>query len=348
MLFVSVVSSSGKPLMPCHPARARELVRNGRAARRFNKGMFYIKLIDREDGETQKIAVGIDPGSKREGITVKSSAHTFLNIQATAVSWVKDAIETRRNMRRSRRNRKTPCRPNRLNRSRGSLPPSTKARWQWKLRIARWLARLYPITCFVVEDIAAQTKKGARRWNVAFSPLECGKRWFYEHIAKLARLETKQGYETKELRDAHELKKSSRKLAEIFTAHCCDSWVLANWFTGGHQKPDSTRMLVIEPLRFHRRQLHRLQPETGGARKPYGGTRSNGFKRGSLVQHVKHGLVYVGGCLKDRISLHSLFDGKRLTQTAKTKDCSFLAYNSWRTRLLPQLKLGVSGAEVSL
>ena len=348
MLFVPVVSSSGKPLMPCHPARARELVRNKRALRRFNKGLFYIKMLDREDGETQKVAVGIDPGSKREAFTVKSTAHTFLNIQAHAVTWVKDAIETRRNMRRSRRNRNTPCRANRLNRSRGGLPPSTKARWQWKLRIARWLAKIYPITCFVVEDIAAKTKKGARRWNAAFSPLEVGKRWFYEQMSMLAKLETKPGYETKELRDAHGLKKSKSKLSERFDSHCVDSWVLANWFTGGHTKPDSTRMLVMEPLRFHRRQLHRLQPETGGSRKPYGGTRSNGFKRGSLVRHLKHGLVYVGGCLKERISLHSLFNGKRLTQTAKTEDCLFLAYNSWRTRLLPQLKLGVSGAEAYL
>jgi hypothetical protein len=65
MRYVPVVSASGKPLMPCHPARARELVRNGKALRRFNRGMFYIKLTEREDGETQPAAVGIDPGSKK-------------------------------------------------------------------------------------------------------------------------------------------------------------------------------------------------------------------------------------------------------------------------------------------
>lgn len=332
--------------MPCHPARARELVKAGRALRRFNKGMFYIKMLDREDGGTQPIAVGIDPGSKREAFTVKSAAHTFLNIQAHAVTWVRDAIETRRMMRRSRRNRNTPCRANRHNRSIGGLAPSTKARWQWKLRIAKWLANLYPVSCFVVEDIAAETRKGQRKWNRSFSPLEVGKCWLYGQITELARLETKQGYDTKQLRDFHGLKKSNSKLSERFDAHCVDSWVLANWFTGGHTKPDSERMLVIEPIQFHRRQLHRLQPETGGIRKPYGSTRSNGFKRGSLVQHIKHGLVYVGGCLKDRISLHSLFDGKRLTQTAKTEDCSFRTHNSWRSHLLSWLKPEVSGAEV--
>lgn len=219
MLYVLVVSSTGKPLMPCHPARARELVRSGRAVRRFDRGLFYIRLLDRADGDVQPVACGIDPGSKKEGLTVKSEAHTYLNLQADAVTWVKDALETRRNMRRARRFRKTPCRAPRFNRSRVGLPPSTKARWQWKLRICRWLSRLFPIETFVVEDIKAHTR-GGRRWNCSFSPLQIGKDWFYGELEKLGRVETKQGYETKELRDAHGLKKTGRKLAEVFEAHC--------------------------------------------------------------------------------------------------------------------------------
>jgi len=332
MLYVPVVSSTGKPLMPCHPARSRELVRQKKALRRFNRGVFYIRLIDRADGEVQPIAVGIDPGSKKEGFTVKSEAHTYININADATTWVKDAVETRRNMRRARRFRKTPCRANRKNRARGGLSPSTKARWQWKLRLCHWLARLFPITRFVVEDIKAVTK-GKRRWDASFSPLEVGKQWMYGELWKIAPVETKQGWETKEFRDAAGLKKTSRKLADVFEAHCVDSWVLANWYTGGHIQPESTRLLCITPLRFHRRQLHRLQPETGGVRKPYGSTRSLGFKRGSLVKHVRLGLVYVGGFRKDRISVHSVATGKRLTQQAKPSDCQFLCFNSWRYRL---------------
>ena len=346
MLYVPVVSSTGKPLMPCHPARARELVRQRKAVRRFNRGMFYNRLVDRANGEVQPIALGIDPGSKKEGFTVKSEAHTYLNINADAVTWVKDHVETRRQMRRARRYRKTPCRANRKNRARGGIPPSTKARWQWKLRLCRWLANLYPISVFVIEDIKAVTK-GRRRWDVSFSPLEVGKQWMYAELAKIAPVETKQGYETKELRDTVGLKKIGSKLAEVFEAHCVDSWVLANWYTGGHVRPDNTRLLCVTPLRFHRRQLHRLQPETGGIRKPYGGTRSLGFKRGSLVKHVKLGLVYVGGFLKNTLSLHSVATGKRLTQTAKPSDCLFLACNSWRTRLLPMAQArGVRREEV--
>jgi hypothetical protein len=56
MKYVPVVGATGKALMPCHPARARQLVRVGKAVRRFDKGLFYIKLTEREDGEAQTVA----------------------------------------------------------------------------------------------------------------------------------------------------------------------------------------------------------------------------------------------------------------------------------------------------
>ena len=95
--------------MPCTSYRADALIQKGKALRRFNRGLFYIKLTEREDGEVQHIAVGIDPGSKKEGFTVKSGKHTFFNLQADAVTWVKESEETSSMMRRSRRSRKCPC-----------------------------------------------------------------------------------------------------------------------------------------------------------------------------------------------------------------------------------------------
>ena len=334
-MYVPVIDANQQPLMPTTPSRARRWIASGKATGFWKRGVFCVRLnVEPSVRETQPIAVGIDPGSKREGFTVKSEAHTYLNLHVEAVTWVKDAVEVRRNMRRVRRYRKTPYRANRKNRARGGLPPSTKARWQWKLRLCHWLAKLFPITRFVVEDIKAVTK-GKRRWDASFSPLEVGKQWLYAELTKLAPVETKQGYETKELRDAEGLKKTKNKLAEVFEAHCVDSWVLANWYTGGHVTPDNTSMLFVKPLRFHRRQLHVLQPTIGGVRKPYGGTRSLGFTRGSLVKHQRHGLAYVGGCSPTGISLHSLTggrDGGRLCRNAKPTDLMFLTYASWVTR----------------
>ena len=150
---------------------------------------------------------------------------------------------------------------------------------------------MFPIVRFVVEDIAAVTKKCQRRWNKSFSPLEVGKNWFYEQLRKLAPVDTKKGYETKELRDAAGLKKTSKKLDETFEAHAVDSWVLANSYTGGHIKPDNTKILCVAPIDFRRRQLHLLQPAKGGERRRHGGTRSLGLQRGSIVKHPKHGMA---------------------------------------------------------
>jgi hypothetical protein len=191
---------------------------------------------------------------------------------------------------------------------------------------------MYPLIAFVVEDIKAKTL-GRRRWDASFSPLEVGKKWFYAELEKLALVTTKSGWDTKLMRDAFGLKKTSDKNAEKFSAHCVDSWVLANSITGGHEKPDNTSLLLLVPLRFHRRQLHYLHPGKGGIRKNYGGTRSLGFKRGSLVKHIKHGLTYIGGTIRDRLSLHSVQTGKRLCQNAKPGDCKFLTFNSWRAAL---------------
>lgn len=318
--------------MPTKPSRARRWIKSGKATPFWKRGVFCVRL-NQEPSErnTQEIAVGVDPGSQREGYTVKSEAHTYLNVQADAVTWVKDHVKTRREMRRGRRFRKTPCRKPRFNRMRGSIPPSTKARWGWKLRVCRWLTQLYPVTRFVVEDIKARTK-GQRHWDASFSPLEVGKQWFYSELTKLAPVETKQGWETKELRNSLSLKKNGNKRAETFDAHCIDSWCLANSHVGGHTEPDNTALLCVTPLRFHHRQLHRLQPEKSGKRKPYGGTLSLGLKRGSLVRHIQWGLTYVGGTRRNRISLHDATTGKRLTQSAKREDCTVLTRLRWRWR----------------
>lgn len=331
-VFVPVSDKNGKALMPCHPARSRELISKGRAKVQHQKGFFFIKVLNREEGVVQSICLGIDPGSKREAFSAKSEYHTYLNILANAVTWVKESVEVKRNMRRARRFRKTLCRPNRYNRCRDPFPPSTKSRWQSKLRIINILRKLYPITDYVVEDIAATTRKGSKKWNVSFSPLEVGKNWFYDELRKLGNLYIKQGYETKEERDKLQLKKTHSKLENVFSAHNVDSWVLANCIIGGHSVPDNTLMTRMVPLQFSRRQLHRLQCSVGGLRTRYGGTKSGKYTRGMLVGHKKYGLCYVGGYMENKsVSLHKILDGKRLTQCAKEKDINVRCYSSWRT-----------------
>jgi hypothetical protein len=198
---------------------------------------------------------------------------------------------------------------------------------------------MFPVSAIIVEDIKARTMKNGRRWNSCFSPLQVGKKWFYNELRRVAYLEIKPGYDTYELRQCLGLKKSSNKLSNRFEAHCVDSWVLANWYTGGHLKPDNTALIEVIPLEFHRRQLHRLQHSVGHIRSRYGGTISGGLKRGSIIKYLKYGVCYVGGWQvsptkkkphRVTISLHKSTTGKRLTQLAVPSCCKFLSYNSWR------------------
>ena len=338
-MFVPVVDQGQHPLMPTTPARARRWIKSGKATAFWQGGLFCVRLnVEPSTRITQPIAVGIDPGSKREGYSVLSAAHTYLNIQAEAREGVKEAEEHSTRMRRSRRNRKTPCRKNRPNRkpSRKKLPPSTKARWQWKLRLATFLCHLFPVSVFVVEDIRAGTRLGkGGKWNRSFSPLEVGKLWFYNALQSLAPMTIKQGWETKALREQLGLKKTGKKLAEVWEAHCVDAWVLAYSEVFGRSAPDNKRLVCITPFTWHRRQLHRFQPGKGGKRTAYGGTLSLGIKRGTLVKHPKWGKATVGGTMEGKLSLHHPQTNKRLTQTARVVDCTPIKLLRWRTRLVP-------------
>ena len=195
-MFVPVKTKGGQPLMPLHASRARKLVKRGEATPYFTNGIYCIRLNkEPSDRETQEVAVGVDPGSKKEGFTVKSEAHTYLNVQADAHKDVGKKVEKRCELRRGRRSRKCPNRKSRMNRlaNKERIPAGTRARWSWKLRILDVLAKTYPVTHVCVEDIKARTIQRAKQWNQCFSPLEVGKQWFYAEIQKRWELLTLQG-----------------------------------------------------------------------------------------------------------------------------------------------------------
>jgi len=297
-------------------------------------GIFCARLNVEPSGYViQPVVIGVDPGSKKEGVSVLTELTDLIHIQLDAKTKIKEKLESRAILRRARRGRNTPCRVNRSNRSmpQDRIPPSTKARWDWKLTIVKALMRVYPIAKVVIEDIKATTKKGQHKWNRSFSPLEAGKTYFANQIGVLnLPLVLIAGYETKALRDDLGLKKTSRKMDEVFDAHCVDSFVLALYGLGIKRQPTSGRLLCIAPLDYRRRALHLEVPAKGGLRRSHGGTRSMGFRRGTLVQHPRYGLAYVGGTSNERISLHSIGTGKRLTKVVRPSECKFVSYNALR------------------
>lgn len=326
--------------MPCTPAKARHLLKQGKARPKRNKlGLFYVQLCYEQEPDNQPLVVGIDPGSKFEGFSVVGSSDTVCNLMVEAPSHVKDAVEVRRTMRRARRFRKwrRPKRfDNHLNRTK-RISPSTRSRWETKARIVAQLCQVLPATSAVIEDIRAVTRPGNnRKWNVSFSPVQCGKEHLHSRLRGMdLAVHTQEGWQTKKLREQYGLKKTTSKAKQHFDSHAVDAWVLAASLSGAVQ-PTCTQLWYLVPVRLHRRQLHRLQASKGGTRKPYGGTRSLGLKQGTLVRHPKQGLCTVGGFdrTKRTISLHNYRTNKRLTQGARVRDCQVLTWVAWRCWLV--------------
>jgi hypothetical protein len=193
---------------------------------------------------------------------------------------------------------------------------------------------ILPLTEVVVEDVQAVTKKGqGGKWNGLFSPVQVGKEHLYRLLAEMGlAVHTRQGWQTKELRAKFGLKKTKSKSQQTFESHAVDSWVLAASVSGA-TKPTCRKLWYVVGALLHRRQLHRLQATKGGMRTPYGGTRSLGLKRGTLVRHPKYGIMTVGGFDRKRLtlSLHAYRTNQRLTKSAKGQDVERLTWVAWRS-----------------
>jgi 5-methylcytosine-specific restriction endonuclease McrA len=146
MQRVFVLDKNRKPLMPCHPARARELLKKGRASV-YRRYPFTIIIHDREGGDTQEMQVKLDAGSKTTGIAIVASFKRGLRcVWACELTHrghqIKDALLSRSQLRRGRRGRNTRYRQARFsNRKRptGWLPPSLMSRVH---NIETWVKRL--------------------------------------------------------------------------------------------------------------------------------------------------------------------------------------------------------------
>ncbi|GET40094.1 RNA-guided endonuclease IscB [Microseira wollei] len=145
MSKVFVIDSEKRPLNPVHSAQARQLLRNKKAAvyRRFP---FTIILKEpRLDLSVLPLRLKIDPGAKTTGIALIDDATGEVVFAAELKHRgfaIRDALTSRRQLRHSRRNRKTRYRkPRFLNRTRpqGWLPPSLQSRVE---NIRTWVERL--------------------------------------------------------------------------------------------------------------------------------------------------------------------------------------------------------------
>jgi 5-methylcytosine-specific restriction endonuclease McrA len=163
---VFVLDKHGTPLQPTTPARARRLLKKGRAIIARHTP-FVIRLKDRtvQKSEIDGIELGIDPGSKHTGISVFTAqagerrARYSVQVDHRGAR-IRKKLQRRSAYRRGRRSRNLRYRaPRFLNRTRreGWLAPSLRHRVEttvsWVDRLSRWV----PVRAVRVERAAFDT-----------------------------------------------------------------------------------------------------------------------------------------------------------------------------------------------
>ena len=129
---VYIQNQQGDWLMPTHPAKARWLLRTGKA-KVAQRTPFAIQLTYATPDHTQPVVVGIDDGGVTVGIAAIANDHAIYQEEVHLRTDIKAKLDTRRDYRRGRRFRKTRYRQARFDnrasaRKAGRLPPSIRAK----------------------------------------------------------------------------------------------------------------------------------------------------------------------------------------------------------------------------
>lgn len=163
MSKVFVMDTEKRPLNPISPAKARILLTQKKAAV-FRHQPFTIILKYAVKSSTEDLRLKIDPGSKFTGIALVNDGTGEVvwgaDIQHRGMV-IKNALESRRSLRRGRRGRKTRYRqPRFLNRTRakGWLAPSLMSRVENVITWVNRLRKLAPISAISQELVRFDTQ----------------------------------------------------------------------------------------------------------------------------------------------------------------------------------------------
>jgi len=151
---IFVLDTNHKPLTPCTAGMARSLLKAGRADV-FRQFPFTIILKKEVTATPEPIEIKIDTGSKTTGLALVQKEEAIFGAELSHRGQaIKNNLESRRSLRRGRRNRKTRYRQARfLNRTRpkGWLAPTLEHRVLTIMTWVRKFIKLAPIGSIVSE-----------------------------------------------------------------------------------------------------------------------------------------------------------------------------------------------------
>ena len=148
----------GKPLMPCSPAKARHLLKAGKA-KVVRRTPFTIQLTIATGETKQPVNLGVDAGYRHVGLSASTSKTELYASEVELRQDISELLSERRELRRTRRNRKTRYRAARFNnrvhsKKRDWLAPSVKNRINAHLSRIEEVLKILPVTAITVETAA--------------------------------------------------------------------------------------------------------------------------------------------------------------------------------------------------
>ena len=161
-MLVYVLNQNGKPLMPCKPSKARKLLKQSKA-KIVKLEPFTIQLLHGSSGYKQEITLGVDAGSKMIGLSATTENNELYSAEIQLRNDIVDLLSTRRQNRRTRRNRLRYRKPRFLNRvkskNKGWLAPSIENKIQTHLTVVRNVYKILPVSKIIVEVASFDIQK---------------------------------------------------------------------------------------------------------------------------------------------------------------------------------------------
>ena len=160
--MVFVIDADKKPLDMCHPARARKLLRGGKAAI-YRKEPFTIILKKKTEESVKKsYRLKIDYGSRHTGLAILKDSKVCWLGQIEHRTDIKDLLDKRRGHRRRRRNANLRYRKPRFmfrTKLEGWLPPSLMSRVNNIRTFVKRLMTYLPLGNISYENVKFDTQK---------------------------------------------------------------------------------------------------------------------------------------------------------------------------------------------
>ena len=160
--MVYVINKDGYPLMPTERhGKVRRLLRDNQAVV-IKRCPFTIKLLYQTGNAIQDIALGVDAGSKYIGLSATTEDKVLFESVVELRTDITKLLAERRELRQSRRNRKTRYREPRFNTRRredGWLAPSIKQKIDTHITAVKKVCDVLPVTRIVVETASFDIQK---------------------------------------------------------------------------------------------------------------------------------------------------------------------------------------------